>query len=384
MGELERKSWYMCATDSQTLLKELAKQSALTDPRDAGLDTWELLMNMIGRGETAEESSGDFEDMMLKEYARENLLSIEAGGNAGIRFQPSEVASFRSLVRAQPVEAFLKRAKTAFRSSDKVKVGSLVRASSTDRSPFLLDNQEFHKSIVLIIADDEEVSAGVILNHPSAKGIEMELIDKVTADRRQLKVPIRFGGQYVIRGQNILMWMHNSQDLKDESVGAPVGEDESGIWKCSQDQATQAIQEGIARPSDFIITTGLSIWMKGSEGDGIQGEVRDGNFEMIPEAKYSSVWKKLRSQKETLTKINLIKNISDGHEAWEAGAPIDVNSRNDDEEEDVAVTEGIGEGFDEDNSKYVHNTDTKVSKLSDDALRSWIATHLLGAPTLGA
>jgi Putative transcriptional regulator len=38
MGELNRKSWYMCATDSQTLLKELAKQSALTDPRDAGLE----------------------------------------------------------------------------------------------------------------------------------------------------------------------------------------------------------------------------------------------------------------------------------------------------------------------------------------------------------
>jgi len=40
MGERDRKSWYICGTDSQTLLKELlAKQSAYTDPRDAGLDS---------------------------------------------------------------------------------------------------------------------------------------------------------------------------------------------------------------------------------------------------------------------------------------------------------------------------------------------------------
>lgn len=65
-GELDRKSWYMCATDSQTLLKELARQSSGVDPRDAGLPAWELLMNMIGRGETARKVSGKFDDLMLK------------------------------------------------------------------------------------------------------------------------------------------------------------------------------------------------------------------------------------------------------------------------------------------------------------------------------
>jgi hypothetical protein len=65
-GELDRKSWYMCATDSQTLLKELARQSSGVDPRDAGLETWELLMNMIGRGETAKKVNGKFDDLMLK------------------------------------------------------------------------------------------------------------------------------------------------------------------------------------------------------------------------------------------------------------------------------------------------------------------------------
>ena len=35
MGELDRKSWYMVATDSQTLLTELGRQSAASDPREA-------------------------------------------------------------------------------------------------------------------------------------------------------------------------------------------------------------------------------------------------------------------------------------------------------------------------------------------------------------
>lgn len=32
MGELDRKSWYMVATDSQTLLKELSRQTSGNDP----------------------------------------------------------------------------------------------------------------------------------------------------------------------------------------------------------------------------------------------------------------------------------------------------------------------------------------------------------------
>ena len=84
MGELERKSWYMVAADSQTLLKELARLSAGADPRDAGLNTWDLLMKMIGRKETAEENSGGFDDLMLKEWARKHLLSKEAGGGGAM------------------------------------------------------------------------------------------------------------------------------------------------------------------------------------------------------------------------------------------------------------------------------------------------------------
>lgn len=63
-GELTRKSWYMVSTDSGTLLKELGRQSEGADPRDAGLDTWTLLMNMIGRSEASKENSGGFDDLV--------------------------------------------------------------------------------------------------------------------------------------------------------------------------------------------------------------------------------------------------------------------------------------------------------------------------------
>lgn len=79
-GELTRNSWYMVATDSGTLLKELGRQSEGADPRDAGLDTWTLLMNMIGRSETARENAGGFDDLVRRSHDRyfsEILLPVD-------------------------------------------------------------------------------------------------------------------------------------------------------------------------------------------------------------------------------------------------------------------------------------------------------------------
>jgi len=378
MGELNRKSWYMCATDSQTLLKELANQSAYTDPRDAGLDVWELLMKMIGRGDTADECSGDFEDLMLKEWARAHLLSLEAGGNAGIRLQPAEVASTNmDLVQGETIDDFVKQTVAAVKASN-VGVGTLLRASSADRSPFLLEDQEFHKSIILLVAEDENTSVGLILNHSSSKGIEMELVDRQTKEKREVEIPVRFGGQYAIRGQGNTMWLHNCETLREAEVGTSVGR-KDGIWQCSQAEATAAISAGLAKPGDFLIASGLSVWIKGERGvyDGMRGEVKKGKFEVIDDDKIEDVWDALKKQ-ETLNKLNFVKNLNCGEEAWKAGGDEG------DKQEEIPVTGGIGEGFDEEDDKMVFKSDVKVAKLSDNALRSWVATFLLGAPSLGA
>ena len=302
--------------------------------------------------------------------------------------------------------------------ADSVNIGSLLRASSgvLDRSPYLLDHQEFHKSIVLVIGDDANTSVGLILNQPSSKGIEMDLVDRNTAEKRSVDLPVRFGGQYAIRGMSTLQWLHLNPDLREAKVGRPVGpkivnDDENigdndddtddamarrnkeEIWQCSQEDATSAISAGLAKPNDFLLVSGISVWIKEQRGayQGLKGEVKNGKFEVIPQDNVGHVWDVLRNQ-TVLTKMNLIQNLNHGNEAWKvAGAWKDSGdtsstSRNGDEKEndDVPVTGGIGEEYDEEDDRLVFKSDVRVAKLSDDALQSWIATFLLGAPSLGA
>ena len=322
---------------------------------------------------------------MLKEWARDKVLSAEAGGNAGLRTQPSKVASTQQVMRVHSasIDDMMKRAQSEARG-EKVTVGSMVRASSVDRSPFLLENQEYHKSIVLVLLDDVNLSVGVILNLPAANGVELALVDKNTGAQRMLQIPVRFGGQYAIQGQSPTMWLHYSESLREAEVGSPIGETReasNGIWKCTQDEASSAIGQGLARPSDFLIVSGLCVWTKGAQSDtrGIQGEVMEKRFEVIPQSQFSEVWAGLKKQ-EVLTKVNLLKNLSSGYTAWKAASTDDKSEASD---EDV-ISDGIGEGYDEENDSFVFKSEKTVSQLSDDALRSWVATFLLGAPTLGA
>jgi putative AlgH/UPF0301 family transcriptional regulator len=380
MGELERKSWYMVATDSQTLLKELARQAAGADPRDAGLETWTLLMNMIGRSETAEEHTGDFDDLMLKEWAFKNLLSTEAGGGAGLKGQV--LGGFKSSAPekkdANPLDRLVKRVSAISRGQD-VTDGTIVRASPVDRSPFLLDDQGLHKSIVLIIKEDEKMTIGVILNRPGSKGLEVRIQEKGSGESRQLKVPLRYGGPYSVKGSEPLLWLHCNAVLKSAKVGAPVGS-HSGIWKCTANDVMTAIGQALATPEDFMVIAGVSIWIKHEQGPagGMQGEISLGRFEVVPEWKTQAIWDEL-SKQEVLSDENLIKNLLIADEAWNKGS---VNGKQDKNGDSVPIG-GLGEGFDEDDDSLVFKSNVKVSKLSDDALRSWVATFLLGAPSLG-
>jgi putative AlgH/UPF0301 family transcriptional regulator len=59
-----------------------------------------------------------------------------------------------------------------------------------------LDKQELHKSIILIIADDENASVVVVLNRPSSKVLDIKVAGKNTGGARVVTIPMRFGGQY--------------------------------------------------------------------------------------------------------------------------------------------------------------------------------------------
>ncbi|KAL7566707.1 hypothetical protein ACA910_017764 [Epithemia clementina (nom. ined.)] len=368
MGELERKSWYMVATDSQTLLKELARLGAGSDPRDAGLETWDLLMNMIGRGETARRNTDTFDDLMLKEWALKHLLSTEAGGGAGEKLKvPEGTPSTQELLRTNPIDRLVSRVAAASRGED-VTEGSLVRASSADRSPFLLDNQVFHKSVVLIIMDDESFSVGVMLNRPATKGINIQITEKDSGKSRIIELPLRFGGQYSVKGSEPLLWLHCNSVLRAAKVGSPLGPQESGIWKCTAEDMVNAVGKGLASPEEFMVISGVCIWTKGEGGiaRGIQGEIKSGRYEVVPSSRTELVWQALKMQ-QLLTTENLNQTLLAGEEGWKAGAA--TSSVRD---KKPTETEGA----------LVFKSDVKVATLCDDALRSWVATFLLGKPSL--
>jgi len=351
MGELDRKSWYMVATDSQTLLKELARQSESADPRDAGLDTWTLLMTMIGNKEKAEEYSGGFDDHMLKEWAYSNLMSKEdSRENNSVNFQ---------------LKAFTSPAK-------EVRAGSILRASSGHRSPFLLRDQEMHKSLVLIIDENDDRTIGVILNRPSSKCVEIQVKQGETGE--SMKLPLRYGGQYAIATNDVLLWLHHSKALRDAQYGEPVGS-HTGFWQCRQEEVSLAIQRGKADPSDFIAVVGVTVWPKHEKldfGGGGAGQVLANRYEIVTENKYEKVWTALRNQ-HVLTSTNVMSSLRSANDAWKA-AGIEL--------EGTTQIGGLRQG--EDDDTVVFKTDVKVSELSDDALQSWLATFLLGSPMLGA
>ena len=153
-------------------------------------------------------------------------------------------------------------------NSDSMMTGALIRASSVDRSHFLLlDKQELHKSIVLIIADEENASVGIVLKRPLSKGLDIKVAGKNTGGARVVTIPMRFGGQYAVQGEEALRWLHSSQRLRQMNIGSPIGaHQQNGIWKCTVQAVITAIGQGSAEPAEFLVVSGVSIWEKNTVG----------------------------------------------------------------------------------------------------------------------
>ncbi len=375
-GELTRNSWYMVATDSQTLLQELARNGEGADPRDAGLDTWTLLMKMIGRRSIAEKYSPSFDDLMLKEWAFTHLLSSAAGGGGGR--QQRDPQDFNT--NPELVDTLIRRATEASRDS---MVGNLLRASSSDRSPFLLENQDFHKSVVLILSDDDSASVGVVLNRPSNKGLGIKVADRITGGQKVVTIPMRYGGQYAVKGQETLLWLHWNEELRERKVGSPVGvPQQDGIWKCTSKDVVTAIGLGHANAEDFLVVSGVSVWEKNiAQGkNGIEGEIDLEKYELVPKTCRDDVWVTLLSQQQVLAESNFRQILAISEKAWLFAADIKKEKMVSAKKSGPIPILGLGENFDEDDDSLVFKSNMKVSKLSDDALRIWCATFLLGRP----
>ena len=121
----------------------------------------------------------------------------------------------------------------------------------------------------------------------------------------------------------------------------------------------------------------------------MEGEIELGNFEMISSSSRDDVWSVLLQQQEVMSKYNFDKTLSVSEQAWSIAnkkskkkSTSELQQQQQQQMNPPPIS-GIGEGFDEEDDSFVFKSDVKVSKLSDDALRSWCATFLLGMPDLG-
>jgi hypothetical protein len=315
--ELERNNWYMASVDSQTILQELlSRPNGEFDVDSFGMETWKKFADRIGRvDDTTTEAAERFDDCMLLEWIRAKLIS------------DGDYIREPSLPPTRPP-------------------GTIMRASK----PFLLDNQEFHKSLLLVLEDTQTATVGVLLNLPGADSIGI-------GDET---IPIRYGGKFGIQGQleKPITWYHNDEALREAHVGSPVGASETGIWSCTREDAETAIEMGLAVLDDFLVVQGATVIQK-VKGDGSLAALE--KFVVVPRTELQRIWEALLSQ-EGVSRDTLGEYMDVASSIWALsvgnGKDSDVTDSLDDE---GALSEG---------------------DLTSVAWKSWVSTFLLRDPRL--
>lgn len=365
----EDSAWHAVSTDARTLRRGLRILSAGqdADPRDGGLKTWSMLMGMIQRGQevSGREKEGEtFDDLMLKEWAVKFLVFEEPP-----KFMQESLAEEYHPRPSTDLDGGFVRSTGS--GVEGVRVGEIVRGSSALRSPFLLHYQVLHKSLILLIQDDEELSVGVVLNHPSTKVVDVPIADSTSSFRkRTVTLPLRYGGVFENGGDETILFLHMNPLLKEAQVGLPVGDD-NGMWRCEMEEVSAALGAGIAMPEDFLAVKGFFVWPKENEGSegGMREEVCDGHFEVVPQAQTGPIWRLLASQ-DLLSAASVDDNLRFSNLAWVVSGG-ESKERADIEEPGVS---------DEVEPAYVFKSSVLVSKLGDDALKTWVAAFLLDDP----
>jgi putative AlgH/UPF0301 family transcriptional regulator len=331
---VKRGSWYMVSADPGTLWCELeALREPTNDPRSAGLNMWRGILEKLERGDEAGEPDA-FSDLMLKEWATQML--IVSKGDDSSDLEDSDIYRALNAADQPPVGA-----------------GTLLRGSSLQVSPFLLQDQFFHKSLILILQETDSFSIGIVLNLPTPDSYIVELSDGSTVD-----FAIRYGGPSGDDGAEPLLWLHCSEALKKMGVGQPLPNgDVTGVWTCSLDQVIHAIETELITPGDFMLVQGFCVWEKEAGSGGILGQVMSGNFEAITTNNLNNIWALLRQQKQ-LSDDSITANFQIALNTWNLGG---------EKEKD-----GLKQ------PRFVFDSNVKISTLADDALLAWIKIFLLG------
>jgi len=385
----EEGLWHIVSTDSGTVLEELnmlrceeeeemaidANCDVDSDPRNAGLHTWEMLCEKIGlEKEVYDGSSSDdkFGDLMLHEWATTALsfsIKDDQTTTSSMIIDPASLMDENDFdledydpasVMSIDMDGTLINAESP--QSSRGVVGVMVRASSAKRSPYLLDDQGYHKSLILILHDDEEYSEGVMLNHVTDRTLHLDL-----GGDKSVELPIRYGGPAYYYSEEEdeddedsyeipTVFLHSSDSLRDAGVGEPVGK--SRISRCTEEEVIKALKLSVATADDIMVIQGSSMWTKKGEHSGILGDVESGLFELVPRPKVKQVYSTLQSQK-LLTDDTLMANVETSRQAWSAASKDGLD--------DISKNEKI----------QVFGTDVDVTTLAEEANLRWVKVNLL-------
>eukprot|EP00592_Proboscia_alata_P018725 CAMPEP_0194414884 /NCGR_PEP_ID=MMETSP0176-20130528/13668_1 /TAXON_ID=216777 /ORGANISM="Proboscia alata, Strain PI-D3" /LENGTH=517 /DNA_ID=CAMNT_0039219245 /DNA_START=227 /DNA_END=1780 /DNA_ORIENTATION=+ len=445
----ERDEWVALSVDGRSILEQLRRlrdaEGLPTQPplqeepptashcMDAGTKMWGNFLNLVGRTESIATrrlpvGQLEFYDQMLHVWAEENLMIVDPFRSL------SESATDASEEKRNGNVRDAETLKDGSNRNDTVEPGTLVRATLTVPNDTLLFDQEFVKSLVLVLEETPEATVGLLLNHPLGASVELlegksplplryggavdfnewkeggmyeedESDDAISTGNDQVDSDMYegfmeyqnepppefdFGG---IDGSDEddddddyspFIWLHRSASLGSRGPsnggGSPLGK--SGVYQIRDSDVVEALQTGLLNQEDVMVFSGVCIWEKspdlGNNGGGLREQIETlRTFEAVPtglderQMIGSAVWNILGRQ-HVLTKDSLDDNIHASMDAWSATRGTDFGSILRRKDVTVPPTAAI--------SSIRSSSSMKREILSDAALRGWLGVNLLGDP----
>ena len=418
MGD-NRGEWLALSVDSESILNQMTMQYDAcfteTNPThgrlEAGTTMWRNFLDLAQRSEsqaTERLPSGQlqFYDAMLRIWAEENL-SVD-GSNVGDDGRPTNQGS-SSKIDEKPKD-----------SSDLIGPGTLIRASTRVPNSVLLYDQEFIRSLILVLEETEDATIGVALDLPLSAAVECvedappillryggpidafmwrdgtylengeddfesgstEDDDEMYEgflDFQSAEVTVEYSeGEdsdtaYVYYDENgdddddsSFVWLHRDDALGSRGAsnggGTPLGS--SGVYMIKESDALEALQSGLLSQKDTMVFQGVCIWEKAEDlgqcGGGLREQIDALDSMEVVQAHNNESDDIVESVWDILYQKQdvLVQETLDANIAAGIEAWEACNGETEGGEELKQVTEKTG--------------------LSDAALRAWIGVNLLG------
>ena len=286
--EMQQEHWYHASSFDSALLRATLKDES----------PWNSLLNFMGTN-ASKLKSHKFDNRMLEAWAERKLVF-----DGGLPPFLDETASEQ---HHEPLRA-----------------GDMLIASS---SSFLFRNQEFHKSILLVIEDDQDQTVAAFLNYPTSKSVES-------------MGAVRYGGK--TESPTFVLHRH-------DTTGIPIGLHDR-IHKSTLEEAQEAMYMVV--PGDSLVVSGVEVFDKDENGvSSLEGHFHEDHFERVSPENLDEVWNLLveqRAANEAMLEVNLQYALM----AWNVAHGLEASS-------------------------LLESSDT--TELGLEVLRMWMRTNCLSA-----